>query len=332
MTRRSRERKFIEVRLDVGRTPTGVLMAFAVMPGLSHDAIRTLSEHDDRAIRHEIASRTERLPADVIERLVADGYASVRRKMAERRDLGEKERNALRADAENSVRAALVLNPGISADELRLMADDPHLATIIKIARHHRTPADVIAKLAASNAALVRVDVARRNRLPAKIIKTLADDRYEEVRIAVARRRQLSASLIRAMARRPDETNRVLLEIADRSGLRNDVVEELSERGNKTVLLAIARNQRHAGDLSPTAVGRLLREPAVIEPLIRNPNSPSFAMLLILACELGSFDDRRRAAARLAEATAHEKIQAADQVLNALPELAERVKRILNPQ
>lgn len=336
MTKNAEKRNKFEIRIDVRKAPANVLMAVAAMSGLSEDVIRKLAASPHHDVRLEVAIRAQRLPKDVVERLVADSNAIVRRGMAERGELDERQRRLLAADSDPFVRGAVVKNPRISTDELRLMVrDDTHVVRK-NIANHERTPKDALAELARDPRFDVRRAVAERKRLSEELVRELAKDEEAEIRAQIAERPRLRDAVIRKMIERPGESTRTLSILAGRRGLPKDVVDKLANSSNSTVRTAIAGNRNHAEDFSRKAIDGLLGTPDgfacdVTDALTRNPNAPLFAMLLVRLDERGAFVSNQRAQTRIAEASAHERMRAAEEILNGRPELAERVERILNP-
>ncbi len=97
-------------------------------------------------------------------------------------------------DEDPVVRAAVVKNPSTPIELLRTLSEeDTSLGMKLCLGQNHRTPADILEKLATDKSERVRFVVAQNSSTPAKTLEQLEKDEVSLVRAGVGIRRRQDA-------------------------------------------------------------------------------------------------------------------------------------------
>lgn len=168
------------------------------------------------------------------------------------------------------VRRALAMRSVLTAQELSVLASDPHWSVRRVIASRPLLPASHVVQYVTDESPLVRQVLAARGDLPAVLLATLAEDSDRWVRQAVARHPSVSKALLRQLAR--DRDPDVRRAVGRHANTPPQLLSALSEDPVAWVRAAVA----HRVDLPASLARRLARDASldVLSGVARAPNTP----------------------------------------------------------
>ena len=152
---------------------------------------------------------------------------------------------ALMTDQKQSVREALLANPGLPSELLTVLAASPDRWIRTTVAQNRSTPTHVLAELITDGSRSVRAALAGNESTPRAVLEQLARDPEDSVRESVAGNSSTDAQTLRLLARAP---NAIVKHVAGNTSTPADVLEDL------------AREALSDGDLT--------------EVLVSNPSTP----------------------------------------------------------
>ncbi|NHI94513.1 MAG: hypothetical protein EAX96_18625 [Candidatus Lokiarchaeota archaeon] len=163
----------------------------------------------------------EDLLKNSLKRYLKTGSFSVRKSIANRKDLPLEIMRILAKDEHKYIRKELAKRENLPIELVQFLADDDASEVREEIAARNDLSVKLITKLATDNEKYVRAKIASRKQLSKTLLKKLVCDPEGWVKQAVAAREDLSRDLIVSLVK--DKDDRVIKVIEDRSDLDDGI-------------------------------------------------------------------------------------------------------------